>query len=35
MEGNYKDLPTRHGGQLALIIAIVVGALVLLKVLRG
>ncbi len=35
MEGNYKDLPTRHGGQLALIIVIVVGALVLLKVLRG
>ncbi|GEM_PF-5557460 len=35
MEGNWQELPGNHGGQLALIVVVVVGALVLLKVLRG
>lgn len=35
LEGNWQELPGNHGGQLALIVVVVVGALVLLKVLRG
>ena len=35
LEGNWQELPENHGGQLSLIVVVVVGSLVLLKVLRG